>query len=295
VASWPARLPAGKVYDQPVISLDVAATAVAAAGLPKAPDLDGTDLAPFVVGQNTGAPHERLFWRWGSQAAVLEHPWKLVRLGDREEMLFDVTTAEGENLAKNQAKAHPEIVARLRQALKAWSDTLMPPGLPTSLDPHHEGMFAEHGVITASAAAPRKNEPAGAIQGWLCRNGTITTQDDALLVTADPKAAKNAKPFLAKTGLTLKGPVTAVIKADAKLASNGSLSWRTKDQPDFLPANLVRFEIPAGASELSIPLPVDGQAVHVRLNLGDQSAGLRLRSIELRPAKGAADVTAFGK
>ena len=295
LATWPARLPAGKVYDQPVISLDVAATAVAAAGLPKAPALDGTDLAPFAAGQNTGAPHERLFWRWGSQAAVLEHPWKLVRLGDREEMLFDVTQPDGENLAKNQAKARPEIVARLRTALKAWSDTLAPPGLPTSLDPHHEGMFAEHGVIPISSAAPRKNEPAGAIQGWFARNGTIATQDGGLLVAADPKAAKNARPFLAKTGLALKGPVTAVIKADAKLATQGSLSWRTKDQPDFLPANLVRFEIPAGSSEQTIALPVDGQAIHVRFNLGDQTEGLRLRSIELRPAKGAADVTAFGK
>ena len=295
VAAWPARLPAGKVYDQPVSSLDVAATAVAAAGLPKAPALDGTDLAPFAAGQNTGAPHERLFWRWGSQAAVLEHPWKLVRLGDREEMLFDVTQPDGENLAKNQAKARPEIVARLRTALKAWSDTLAPPGLPTSLDPHHEGMFAEHGVIPISSAAPRKNEPAGAIQGWFARNGTIATQDGGLLVAADPKAAKNARPFLAKTGLALKGPVTALIKADAKVATQGSLSWRTKDQPDFLPANLVRFEIPAGSSEQTIALPVDGQAIHVRFNLGDQTEGLRLRSIELRPAKGAADVTAFGK
>ena len=295
VATWPARLPAGKVYDQPVSSLDVAATAVAAAGLPKAPELDGTDLVPFAAGQNTGAPHERLFWRWGSQAAVLEHPWKLVRLGDREEMLFDVTQPDGENLAKNQAKARLEIVARLRTALKAWSDTLAPPGLPTSLDPHHEGMFAEHGVIPISSAAPRKNEPAGAIQGWFARNGTIATQDGGLLVAADPKAAKNARPFLAKTGLALKGPVTAVIKADAKLATQGSLSWRTKDQPDFLPANLVRFEIPAGSSEQTIALPVDGQAIHVRFNLGDQTEGLRLRSIELRPAKGAADVTAFGK
>ena len=295
VATWPARLPAGKVYDQPVSSLDVAATAVAAAGLPKAPELDGTDLVPFAAGQNTGAPHERLFWRWGSQAAVLEHPWKLVRLGDREEMLFDVTQPDGENLAKNQAKARPEIVARLRTALKAWSDTLAPPGLPTSLDPHHEGMFAEHGVIPISSAAPRKNEPAGAIQGWFARNGTIATQDGGLLVAADPKAAKNARPFLAKTGLALKGPVTAVIKADAKLATQGSLSWRTKDQPDFLPANLVRFEIPAGSSEQTIALPVDGQAIHVRFNFGDQTEGLRLRSIELRPAKGAADVTAFGK
>jgi arylsulfatase A-like enzyme len=295
LATWPARLPAGKTFDQPVSSLDVAATAVAAAGLPKAPELDGTDLAPFVSGQNAGAPHERLFWRWGSQAAVLEHPWKLVRLGDREELLFDVTTADGESLAKDQAKARPEVVARLRSALKAWSDTLTPPGLPTSLDPHHEGMFAEHGVIAASAGTPRKNEPAGAIHGWFARNGTIATKDGALLITPDPQAAKNAKPFLAKTGLTLKGPVTVVIKADAKAATNGSLSWRTKDQPDFLPANLVKFEIPADASAQSIALPVAGQAIHVRLSLGDRADGLRLRSIELRPAQGAADVADFGK
>jgi uncharacterized sulfatase len=295
VAAWPGHLPAGTVYDRPVISLDVAATSVAAAGLPKAPELDGTDLTPFAAGQNTGAPHERLFWRWGSQAAVLEHPWKLVRLGDREEMLFDVTLPDGESLAKNQAKVRPEIVARLSTALKAWSDTLTRPGLPTSLDPHHEGMFAEHGVITASAnAAPRKQEPAGAIQGWLCRNGTIAAKDGVLTVTADPKAAKNAKPFLAKTGLTLNGPVTAVITADTKAASACSLSWRTKEQPDFLPANIVRFTLPAGSSEQSIALPIDGQAIHVRLNLGDQAEGLRLRSIELRPAKGSPDRSDFG-
>jgi uncharacterized sulfatase len=293
LATWPARLPAGKVYDQPVSSLDVAATSVAAAGLPKAPDLDGADLIPFLSGDNPAAPHDRLFWRWGSQAAVLENPWKLIRLGDREEMLFDVTLPDGENLTKNQAKARPEIVARLRQALKDWSDTLTPTGLPTSLDPHHEGMFAEHGVITASAAAPRKNEPAGAIQGWLCRNGTIAAKDGALTLTADPKAAKNAKPFLAKTGLALNGPVTALITADAKVASVCSLSWRTKEQPDFLPANIVRFTLPAGSSEQSIALPIDGQAIHVRLNLGDQAEGLRLRSIELRPSKGTPDSSKF--
>lgn len=295
VAAWPGQLPAGQVFDKPVIALDVAATAIALAGLPADPVLDGKDLTPFLSGKNQGTPHERLFWRWGSQAAVLEHPWKLVRLGDREEMLFDVTLPDGENLAKNQAKARPEIVARLRTALKAWSDTLTPPGLPTSLDPHHEGMFAEHGVITAPSAAPRKNEPAGAVQGWFCRNGTIATKDGALLIAVDSKAAKNAKPFLTKTGLTLKGPVTALIKADAKVATQGSLSWRTKDQPDFLPANLVRFEIPAGPSEQTIALPVDGQAIHVRFNLGDQTEGLRLRSIELRPAKGEADIADFGR
>ena len=296
VAAWPGHLPAGTVYEKPVISLDVAATAVALAGLPKDPILDGTNLDPFLSGQNNGAPHERLFWRWGSQAAVQEYPWKLIRLGEREQLLFDISRPDGENVKKNQFASQPEIAARLTKALKEWSETLSPPGLPTTFDAHHEGLFAEHEVIPPLPDAPKTKEaPAGSVKGWLCRNGTIGIHDGALLVTADPKAAKNAKPFLAKTGLALDGPVKAVIKAEAKAATNGSLSWRIKGQPDFLPANLVRFEIPAGNSEQSITLPVAGQAIHVRLSLGDQADGLRLRSIELRPAKGPTDLADFSR
>jgi uncharacterized sulfatase len=296
VAAWPGHLPAGTVYDKPVISLDVAATAVALAGLPKDHVLDGTDLTPFLLGKNQGSPHERLFWRWGSQAAVQEYPWKLIRLGEREQLLFDISQPDGENVKKNQFATQPEIAARLSKALKDWSETLSPPGLPTSFDAHHEDLFAEHEVIPPLPDAPKTKEaPAGSVKGWLCRNGTIGIHDGALLVTADPKAAKNAKPFLAKIGLALNGPVTAVIKAEAKAATNGSLSWRTKDQPDFLPANLVRFEIPAGTSEQTITLPVAGQTFHVRLSLGEQADGLRLRSIELRPAKGPTDLADFSR
>ncbi|MFZ9979463.1 MAG: sulfatase [Opitutales bacterium] len=294
VAAWPGHLPAGTVYDKPVISLDVAATSVALAGLPEDPTLDGVDLIPFVKGEKATDPHERLFWRWGSQAAVQEYPWKLVRLGEREQLLFDISRPDGENLQKNLFAAQPAVVARLTKALKEWSETLTPPGLPTSFDAHHEGMFAEHEVIPPlSETAKGKAAPPGSIQGWLCRNGSIVVKDGALVVTADPKAAQNAKPFLAKTGLVLDGPVTAVIKAEAREATSCSLSWRTKAQPDFLPANVVRFTLPAGSSEQQIPLPVAGQAIHVRFNLGGQAEGLRLRAIELRPAKGASDRSDF--
>jgi arylsulfatase A-like enzyme len=296
VAAWPGRLPAGTVYEKPVISLDVAATAVALAGLPKDPALDGTDLLPFLDGRASGAPHERLFWRWGSQAAVQEYPWKLIRLGEREQLLFDISQPDGENAKKNQFSAQPAIADRLNQALKAWSETLQPPGLPKTFDAHHEGLFAEHEVIPPLPDAPKgKAAPAGSIQGWLCRNGTIKVVDDALVITPDPAAGKNAKPFLAKTGFALNGPVTAVIKADAKAATGATLSWRTKAQPDFLPANSVRFELPAGVSEQSITLPVDGEAFHLRLSFGDQATGLRLRSIEFRPAKGTAETSDFGR
>ncbi|MFM7412207.1 MAG: sulfatase [Planctomycetota bacterium] len=74
VAAWPGRWPAGVTYDKPVINLDVAATAAAAAGLPHDARLDGVNLTPFVTGQDTSAPHDALYWRWGSQAAVLEMP-----------------------------------------------------------------------------------------------------------------------------------------------------------------------------------------------------------------------------
>ena len=199
-------------------------------------------------------------------------------------------------MKKNQFASQPEIAARLTKALKEWSENLSPPGLPTSFDAHHEGLFAEHEVIPPLPDAPKtKGAPAGSVKGWLCRNGTIGIQDGALLVTADPKAAKNAKPFIAKTGMMLNGPVTAVIKADAKVATNSSLSWRTKEQPDFLPANTIRFTLPAGSSEQTITLPVAGQAIHIRFQLGDQADGLRLRSIELRPAKGPVDLADFSR
>jgi len=56
-------IPAGQVYDQPVISLDVAATAVELAGLGKDAKLDGVNIVPYLTGEKSGAPHEALFRR----------------------------------------------------------------------------------------------------------------------------------------------------------------------------------------------------------------------------------------
>lgn len=147
VAAWPGKLPAGITYDQPVISLDVAATAAALAGLPHDKQLDGVNLIPFVTGQNKGVPHDALYWRWSSQAAVLEMPYKLILLGNHERLLFDITTPEGESNGRNLVNKKPDIAARLEAKLKSWSETLQPPGLPTKLDAHHEAMFAEHDLI----------------------------------------------------------------------------------------------------------------------------------------------------
>lgn len=126
IVSWPGTIKAGQEYQHPVIALDVAATAVALAGLPADKALDGVNLIPFLSGKATGAPHERLFWRWTTQAAVREGKWKYLRGGHRE-YLFDLNADPGEK--QNLVAANPDIARSLSTKLDAWGAELQPPGI----------------------------------------------------------------------------------------------------------------------------------------------------------------------
>ena len=93
VVSWKGRLPAGKVYEQPVAQIDVAPTALAAAGVELKAEIEGVDLLPFLTGRSQGNPHEALYWRFGEMMAVRQGDWKLVK--------YDATPAKLYNLAKD--------------------------------------------------------------------------------------------------------------------------------------------------------------------------------------------------
>lgn len=129
VLTWKGTLPAGRIYDHPVISLDVAATALAAAGTnPLAGTaLDGVNLLPFLTGESTAAPHERLFWRYADRElfAVREGNWKLVQSKTPAPQLFDLGVDGGER--HDLAARHPDIVKRLHTAWDEWNATLKPP------------------------------------------------------------------------------------------------------------------------------------------------------------------------
>jgi arylsulfatase A-like enzyme len=85
LVQWKGKLPAGKVYDRPVIQMDIHPTALAAAGVPLPADakLDGLDLMPHLTGAKTEAPHAVLYWRFNfppsqpSKWAVRQGDWKL--------------------------------------------------------------------------------------------------------------------------------------------------------------------------------------------------------------------------
>lgn len=110
-----------------MISLDIAATAAAVAGVPtRAGELDGVNLIPHFTGDKTTPPHERLYWRWMAQSAVREGRWKLLRGGSRE-YLFDLEVDPSEK--RNLIADHPAVAGRLRARLMEWSQGLKPPGI----------------------------------------------------------------------------------------------------------------------------------------------------------------------
>lgn len=153
LAVWPGTFPAGKVYDPAVSSLDVAATALAVAGLPK-DNLDGVNILPFVSGKSKGNPHEALFWRWRSQAAVLSGKYKFVMVGPDEKYLFDTTIADGET--KNLIKSQPKIATDLEAKLMTWNATLPAPGLPRPTNLADDKFFDFHVEKNENSSQPKK-------------------------------------------------------------------------------------------------------------------------------------------
>jgi arylsulfatase A-like enzyme len=127
-ARWTGRLPAGKDYRQPVISLDIFPTAAALAGakVPAGVKLDGVDLLPHLDGRTKRPPHERLFWRTGGGVsfAVREGRYKLYRDAAGAQ-LYDLEADAGET--KDLAAERQQVFERLDRARVAWNRDLMPP------------------------------------------------------------------------------------------------------------------------------------------------------------------------
>ena len=87
--SWPASLPRGVVFRDPMITLDIHASVLAAAGLPPDRASDGINLLPRLTGQAKAPPKRELYWRFWNQAAIRSGDWKFLRAGERE-MLFNL-------------------------------------------------------------------------------------------------------------------------------------------------------------------------------------------------------------
>ena len=140
IASWPAKIPAGKTFDSPVISIDISRTAVAVAGGSPGGKhaMEGVNLIPFVTGEKIGAPHDALYWRSGSKWSVLAADGaKHVRDSDSTSpQLFFLPedVAEANDLIASQ----PERASELRDQWESWNEQNIPCRLMGYIDYHKQ-------------------------------------------------------------------------------------------------------------------------------------------------------------
>jgi len=146
---WPAKLPAGKTFDQPVIQLDIHPTALAAAGVTLSADakkLDGVNLLPYLTGEKAGGPHEVLYWRFSfppqqpdrHKWAIRQGDWKLFTDYDaNRKKRSEATENEGiklVNLAsdireeRDLTAQHPEKAKELKALWDKWNAQMARPG-----------------------------------------------------------------------------------------------------------------------------------------------------------------------
>jgi arylsulfatase A-like enzyme len=140
---WKGVLPAGKTFDAPVISLDLAPTALAIAGAPSpaGTKFDGVNLLPALKGETTLATRA-LYWRFNFpparpqfyKSAIREGDWKIVKSWER--------SADGENKpsvaklinlprdlaeSRDQMATEPVRATALREKWDAWNAELAEP------------------------------------------------------------------------------------------------------------------------------------------------------------------------
>ena len=274
VVYWKDGIAGGRTYDHPVISLDVAATSLALAGLPRDPKLDGVNLLPHLRGEVKDPPHETLYWRWVAQSAIREGQWKYLRGGERE-YLFNL--AEDREETKNLIREHPEIARRLAARLADWAKELDPPGLATKAMSKTWETYYDHYLEGKHAPRPPVKQDSGHASapdrafGWIGRNCALEVNDGMLKVR--PVNARQ-RTFLAAARLDLPAKVTVVVTLRTAEQGRVGIAWREAGQADFVDGQAVTIDVPRSADprEQRIGISAGGRIIHTRLLLPAEGA-----------------------
>ena len=122
MVSWPNKIKSGQVSSTPVISLDIFATAVDAAGgtMPKDTVFDSKSMIPLLTGKTKETNHQTMYWQQRRDDWSVRHiNWKLVKPKNKEvSELYDLENDLSEST--DLAVKHPEIVKKLEGLYTNW-------------------------------------------------------------------------------------------------------------------------------------------------------------------------------
>lgn len=118
IAWWPGRIPAGKVSDEFLTSLELFPTLTTAAGAKPTPGvkLDGFDLLPVLRGEKK-SPRAEMFWQRRSDKVARVGQWKWVESA-KGGGLFDLTADLAET--RDLSAEKPDVLARVKGRFEAW-------------------------------------------------------------------------------------------------------------------------------------------------------------------------------
>lgn len=127
LAYWPGTLPAGKQFTSPVVSLDIARTAVALGGGDES-EMEGVNLVPYFTGEAEGAPHKAIFFRRRNSVAwgvVSSDGYKWIKNDwDQQSELYNLTVDVSES--QDIIKQEPERAATLQKVWQEWNKDNIP-------------------------------------------------------------------------------------------------------------------------------------------------------------------------
>ena len=120
--------------------------------------------------------------------------------------------------------------------------------------------------------------------GWTAKGAEANVESGSLKITG----AAGRQSLLVNSKLRITGPAELKLRVRAKSDGTGRLQWRTVDQELFPKTGQDQsFKITGGDwQELSVPLAIEAQVVHLRFFPPKKKSALEIDWIEIKPAQG---------
>jgi arylsulfatase A-like enzyme len=174
---WPGHIRPGTKVAPIAGAIDLLPTLAELAGVapPTEKPLDGVSVAPLLLGTASDWPDRTIFNHWNGKVSARTQQYRLDAAGH----LFDMIRDPGQD--RDVAREHPEVAARLSEAVTRWSRELLP-GLKEDRRPFPVGYAAfpitwlpardgvPHGHVERSARAPN----CSYFTNWTSPNDRIT-------------------------------------------------------------------------------------------------------------------------